>query len=219
MVLYIIVKLHAIDFLLIAGDRLHADHHPALFTTPDDHHLNEGDHSRLTIGGGLLGARTSDVARRMSERISRIADAGSRGGNRNTSRLSTADMTNEDAATADNGQGRGQDNVGNNNGGSSPMGFLSQLVQQNPELSGVIKATEKYIPFLLIAAAKGFFDHATGEFRSTPHKIVLTSMELATFYLPHSLLIHFSQLQNRNLCLCCFDRHLLSCQFCDNARD
>ena len=42
------------------------------------------------------------------------------------------------------------------------MGFISQLIHQNPELSGVVKAGEKYIPFVLIAAAKGFFDHATG---------------------------------------------------------
>ena len=40
---------------------------------------------------------------------------------------------------------------------------LSSLLRTHPEAAGVIKSAEKYIPFILIIAAKCFFDHATGK--------------------------------------------------------
>jgi hypothetical protein len=38
----------------------------------------------------------------------------------------------------------------------------NQTVNQNPEISGVLKALEKYIPFIVIVAVKCLFEHATG---------------------------------------------------------
>ena len=46
-------------------------------------------------------------------------------------------------------------------GGNSSV--LSSLLRTHPEAAGVIKSAEKYIPFILIIAAKCFFDHATGK--------------------------------------------------------
>ena len=49
-------------------------------------------------------------------------------------------------------------------GDHGPSSILSGLLQNNPEAAVVVKSFEKYIPFALIIAAKGFFDHATGIF-------------------------------------------------------
>jgi len=40
--------------------------------------------------------------------------------------------------------------------------LVSGLLRTNPETAAIIKSVEKYVPFLLIVAAKCFFDHATG---------------------------------------------------------
>ncbi len=39
----------------------------------------------------------------------------------------------------------------------------NQTVNQNPELSGIMKAFEKYIPFIVIVTVKCLFEHATGK--------------------------------------------------------
>ena len=39
----------------------------------------------------------------------------------------------------------------------------NQTINQNPELSGFLKALEKYIPFVVIVTVKCLFEHATGE--------------------------------------------------------
>ena len=39
----------------------------------------------------------------------------------------------------------------------------NQTINQNPELSGILKALEKYIPFVVIVTVKCLFEHATGE--------------------------------------------------------
>ena len=106
----------------------------------------------------MLNTGPNGAARRISERIARFASSG----NRNSPRL-VSPLDEEVGRNLPEGDLRRGEQQGNTDGGgTSPMGFFAQLIHQNPELSGVIKATEKYIPFLLIAAAKGFFDHATG---------------------------------------------------------
>ena len=39
----------------------------------------------------------------------------------------------------------------------------NQTINQNPEISGVMKTIEKYIPFIIIVSVKSLFEHATGE--------------------------------------------------------
>ena len=86
------------------------------------------------------------------------------------------------------------------------MSFISQLIHQNPELSGVVKAGEKYIPFVLIAAAKGFFDHATGI--SSSERICSKTEFLfgISQYTKEPWYFIF-----RNICVYCVDRHVFSC--------
>ena len=106
---------------------------------------------------GILEGASDDEARRISARLERIPIIG----NRFHSRTDSLRQENINVNTTPT-YSRERENRDDTNGSASPMGFLSQLIHQNPELSGVVKATEKYIPFVLIAAAKGFFDHATG---------------------------------------------------------
>ena len=102
---------------------------------------------------------SSTAARRVAERLSRLPNPGAL--NRNYRiRYPTRDEERGEDANEDTSHQNQRSN--RDDGGSSPMSFISQLIHQNPELSGVVKAGEKYIPFVLIAAAKGFFDHATG---------------------------------------------------------
>ena len=109
-------------------------------------------------GTGFSEGSATAAARRISERLSRIPAVG----NRYRARYDHSRDGEEGRNTDEDLSQANQRNNREDGTGSSPMGFISQLIQQNPELSGVVKATEKYIPFLLIAAAKGFFDHATG---------------------------------------------------------
>ena len=106
---------------------------------------------------GILEGASDDEARRISARLERIPIIGNRFHSR-TDSLRQENINVNSTPT----YSRERENRDDTTGSGSPMGFLSQLIHQNPELSGVVKATEKYIPFVLIAAAKGFFDHATG---------------------------------------------------------
>ena len=106
---------------------------------------------------GILEGASDEEARRITARLERIPIIG----NRFQSRTGSLRQENINVDT-NQSYSRERENRDDTNGNGSPMGFLSQLIHQNPELSGVVKATEKYIPFVLIAAAKGFFDHATG---------------------------------------------------------
>ena len=106
---------------------------------------------------GILEGASDEEARRITARLERIPIIG----NRFQSRAGSLRQENINVDT-NQSYSRERETRDDTNGNGSPMGFLSQLIHQNPELSGVVKATEKYIPFVLIAAAKGFFDHATG---------------------------------------------------------
>ena len=140
----------------VAGERLHServDHHmPASLLGTLMNTNGENDVRDRGISAG-----TAAAARRMSERIARMPYIG----NRHRARLGPSSDEEEGVGIPEE-QSRGGQHNNRDVGGASPVGFFSQLIHQNPELSGVVKATEKYIPFLLIAAAKGFFDHATG---------------------------------------------------------
>ena len=143
-----------------AGERLpsqRVDHHlPAALVGTLLNNNTETDRRETGLSAGPNGA-----ARRISERIARLASSG----NRNNLRLVSSLDEEMGRNLPEGDSSRSQQQQGNIDGtNTSPMGFFAQLIHQNPELSGVIKATEKYIPFLLIAAAKGFFDHATGIF-------------------------------------------------------
>ena len=142
----------------IAGERLppqRVDHHLPAALVGTLLNNNMENERRDT---GMLSAGPNGAARRISERIARLASSG----NRNNPRLGSSldEEMGRNLPEDDSRRGEQQGNI--DGGNTSPMGFFAQLIHQNPELSGVIKATEKYIPFLLIAAAKGFFDHATG---------------------------------------------------------
>ena len=106
---------------------------------------------------GILEGASDEEARRITARLERIPIIGNRFHSRTESLRQENININATPIYS-----RERENREDTTGSTSPMGFLSQLIHQNPELSGVVKATEKYIPFVLIAAAKGFFDHATG---------------------------------------------------------
>ena len=127
------------------------DHLPAALMGNLMNQTMEGDRREF----GLLEGASNSEARRISERIERIPIIGNRFHPRTDSLRPESINVNTNQNYS-----RERDDT---SGSTSPMGFVSQLIHQNPELSGVVKATEKYIPFLLIAAAKGFFDHATGK--------------------------------------------------------
>ncbi len=55
-----------------------------------------------------------------------------------------------------------EDNIGITGQASS---MWNQTINQNPELSGILRALEKYIPFVVIVTVKCLFEHATGENR------------------------------------------------------
>ena len=63
---------------------------------------------------------------------------------------------------------------GASDGGEDDLGIAgqasnmwNQTVNQNPEISGVLKALEKYIPFIVIVTVKCLFEHATGNLKSS----------------------------------------------------
>ena len=105
---------------------------------------------------GYIEGPANNAARRITERLERIPGLANRYRVRPESSRGQEEGANAHPDQSHTGRANRE------GGNASPMGFFSQLIHQNPELSGVVKATEKYIPFLLIAAAKGFFDHATG---------------------------------------------------------
>ena len=102
---------------------------------------------------------SSTAARRVADRLSRLPNPGALSRNY---RIRYPHQDEERGEDTNEDTNRQNQRSNRDDGGSSPMSFISQLLHQNPELSGVVKAGEKYIPFVLIAAAKGFFDHATG---------------------------------------------------------
>ena len=103
---------------------------------------------------------SSTAARRVADRLSRLPNPGALSRNY---RIRYPHQDEERGEDTNEDTNRQNQRSNRDDGGSSPMSFISQLLHQNPELSGVVKAGEKYIPFVLIAAAKGFFDHATGK--------------------------------------------------------
>ena len=116
---------------------------------------NQDNERRDTV---FIDGPANIAARRITERLERIPGIGNRYRTR-------ADILRDQEEGNNTNQEQIRSNQRGNRedaGAASPMSFFSQLIHQNPELSGVVKATEKYIPFLLIAAAKGFFDHSTG---------------------------------------------------------
>ena len=108
---------------------------------------------------GYLDGPANVAARRISERLERLPGIGNRYRARSDILREGDDINSTNQDQIRSSQSGNREDAGT----ASPMGFFSQLIHQNPELSGVVKATEKYIPFLLIAAAKGFFDHSTGK--------------------------------------------------------
>ena len=57
----------------------------------------------------------------------------------------------------------------------------NQTINQNPEISGIMKTVEKYIPFIIIVTVKSLFEHATGEKPKTQYLSYpcLASLKLA----------------------------------------
>merc|ERR1711981_927262 len=80
---------------------------------------------------------SSTAARRVAERLSRLPNPGAL--NRNYRiRYPTRDEERGEDANEDTSHQNQRSN--RDDGGSSPMSFISQLIHQNPELSGVVKA-------------------------------------------------------------------------------
>jgi len=140
------------------ADRIPSERRDNLHATIMGNIINQNiEGNRREIG--ILEGASDEEARRITARLERIPIIG----NRFQSRAGSLRQENINVDT-NQSYSREREIRDDTNGNGSPMGFLSQLIHQNPELSGVVKATEKYIPFVLIAAAKGFFDHATGIF-------------------------------------------------------
>ena len=121
--------------------------------------ITSGDANQQRDGIDTSDFSSSTAARRVADRLSRLPNPGALSRNYRIRYPHQDEERGEDANEESNRQNQRSNRE---DGGSSPMSFISQLIHQNPELSGVMKAFEKYIPFVLIAAAKGFFDHATG---------------------------------------------------------
>ena len=156
---YISHRIKFAQFVLSAGERLTSeriDHHlpAALIGTLMN---NNQDNERRDTG--FIDGPANIAARRITERLERIPGIGNRYRTRSDILRDQEEGNNANQEQIRSNQRANRDDAG----AASPMGFFTQLIHQNPELSGVIKATEKYIPFLLIAAAKGFFDHSTGK--------------------------------------------------------
>ena len=146
---------------------------------------------------------SSTAARRVADRLSRLPNPGALSRNY---RIRYPHQDEERGEDTNEDSNRQNQRSNRDDGGSSPMGFISQLIHQNPELSGVVKAFEKYIPFVLIAAAKGFFDHATG-IPSVPNTKPHNYSHLV--YL--NLLMNYGHFIYRNICVYCVDCHVFSC--------
>ena len=147
-------------YLIVSAERIPSqriEHHGALINA-----ITSGDANQQREGidtSDRIDFSSSTAARRVADRLSRLPNPGALSRNYRIRYPHQDEERREDTNEESNRQNQ---RSSRDDGGSSPMGFISQLIHQNPELSGVVKAGEKYIPFVLIAAAKGFFDHATG---------------------------------------------------------
>lgn len=96
--------------------------------------------------------------------------AGTRSQRQNQEQANSADPTSQTEATAEPNDsdhllgGQVGEETSDEEGSGGNSSVLSSLLRTHPEAAGVIKSAEKYIPFILIIAAKCFFDHATGIF-------------------------------------------------------